>query len=94
MFHILDQSERQQATKLLEEAATNDFPKYIALLSEILRHGTYIPDAQRAAGLQFKNLLTSKDSAKSRVRKCCWFLLPEDVRNNIKDNVSPQKTHP
>jgi len=83
-----DHNEITQAQGFLEQSASNNFPEYIRSLSELLAHAEYSPVARMAAGLQLKNLLTSKDANVKTQYKVRWLSLTEEIKNYVKKNVS------
>jgi len=82
-----DQCELQAAQKFLEEAATQNFPEFLAALSVLLANVDEIPLVRQAAGIQLKNCLVVKDSSVKQAYHERWFALDETVRNSVKANV-------
>ena len=61
--------------------------EYIKTLSEVLAHGANTPVVRMAAGLQFKNCLTSKDVDKKLEYQQRWLTIPLEIRAYVKKNV-------
>lgn len=76
------------AKTFLEQAAANNLPEFLKLLSEVLVHVGNSTVARTAAGLQLKNHLTSKDVTLGEQYRRRWLQFPEDCREYIKKNVS------
>ena len=93
LTHILektvsaDKNEREAAELYLEEAAQNNLPVFVKTLSEILHHGGNSQVARMAAGLHFKNTLTSKAQETKDVYQKRWLAFPEEIRTYVKNNV-------
>jgi importin subunit beta-1 len=82
-----DQNELQAAQKFLEEAATQQFPQFLAQLSVLQADTNESPVVRQAAGIQLKNCLVAKDSSVKQAYHDRWFALEEGIRNNVKQNV-------
>jgi len=82
-----DQNELQAAQKYLEEAATQNFPQFLAALSILLADSNEAPLVRQAAGIQLKNCLVAKDSSVKQAYHERWFALEEGIRNSVKTNV-------
>jgi len=82
-----DQNELQAAQKFLEEAATQQFPQFLAQLSVLLADTNESPVVRQASGIQLKNCLVAKDSSVKQAYHDRWFALEEGIRNNVKGNV-------
>ena len=55
-----DQNELLAAQKFLEEAATQQFPQFLAQLSVLVADTNESPVVRQAAGIQLKNCLVAK----------------------------------
>jgi len=82
-----DQNELQAALKYLEDAASQNFPQFVACLSSLLADANESTVARQAAGIQLKNCLVAKTSAVKQVYQERWFALEEQIRNNVKSQV-------
>ncbi|XP_065342738.1 importin subunit beta-1 isoform X3 [Cloeon dipterum] len=82
-----DKNELEAAQTYLEQAALTNFPEFCKGLSEILGHGGNSAVVRMAAGLQFKNSLTSKDPNIAIQYQHRWLALPEQTRAYIKQNI-------
>jgi importin subunit beta-1 len=75
------------AQNYLEQAAATNLPEFLKALSDVLAHAGNSDVARRAAGLQLKNYLTSKDAVVKQEYQQRWLTFPEDTRDYIKKNV-------
>ncbi|XP_026288912.1 importin subunit beta-1 isoform X2 [Frankliniella occidentalis] len=82
-----DKNEREAAEAFLEEAARTNLPEFVKTLSEILHHGGNSQVARMAAGLHFKNTLTSKVQDLKEQHQKRWLAFPEEIRTYVKNNV-------
>jgi len=82
-----DKNELETALKYLEQAAQNNLPEYVKLLSEVLHHGGNSAVARMAAGIQLKNTLASNDAKVKVQYQQRWLAFPPEARDYIKANV-------
>ncbi|XP_047138096.1 importin subunit beta-1 isoform X1 [Hydra vulgaris] len=82
-----DQNELQQASRVLEEAATQNFPHFLVALSELVANVNENPIIRQAAGIQLKNCLVAKDTSLRQVYQQRWFALEENIRLTVKNKV-------
>ncbi|CAF3394129.1 unnamed protein product [Rotaria sp. Silwood1] len=90
LIHILErtvtgsQADLENARNFLARAAEQNLPQLLIQLSDILNTATNNPTARTQAALQLKNALYSRDDIKACQER--WLLIPEDVRNHVKNN--------
>ncbi|CAF1054146.1 unnamed protein product [Rotaria magnacalcarata] len=78
------QADLENARNFLAKAAEQNLPELLKQLSDILNTATNNPTARTQAALQLKNALYSRDDIKAFQDR--WLLIPEDVRNHVKNN--------
>ncbi|KZV72414.1 karyopherin Kap95 [Peniophora sp. CONT] len=82
-----DQNTREQATRELENAAANNYPAYMHMLSaELVDEGKSV-FVRNAAGLALKNALSARDSARQAEYFQRWLQLDVDSRNKVKQDM-------
>ncbi|XP_038048921.1 importin subunit beta-1-like [Patiria miniata] len=79
-----DTHELELAQKFLEQAAQENFNKYLALLAQILANASYDAVPRMAAGLQLKNALTSKSPEVRALYQQRWLALDNKLKTEIK----------
>lgn len=82
-----DKNELDCAQNYLEQAASQNLPELLKLLSDVLKHGGNSPVARMQGAIQLKNFLYSKDPATKLVYQQRWLQFPEETRFYVKRNV-------
>ncbi|ODV61710.1 karyopherin beta [Ascoidea rubescens DSM 1968] len=78
--------ERFQAEQQLENAAKENFPLYLSLLSEALNNESKKTEVRMLASLALKNQLISKDPKQHKIYSERWINLDNNFKNQIKAN--------
>lgn len=76
---------RNAATTQLQEAARDHLVPYLSSLSDVLASTTQPAHIRNAAGLQIKNILTARESARSEEYAARWRAIPPEDRQKAKD---------
>ncbi|KAL7080574.1 hypothetical protein ACQ4LE_000437 [Meloidogyne hapla] len=82
-----DSKDQQYALTLLQQAMTGNFSEYVKQLATILANTDSPPFIRHAAGLQLKNVLSSREQSSFDKNKTRWLSIPLDVRQYIKECV-------
>ncbi|KAG7188845.1 hypothetical protein KM043_008451 [Ampulex compressa] len=82
-----DKNELEPAQNFLEQAAQTNFHEFMERLSGVLVTAAASPVARMAAGLHFKNQLTSKDPTLKFQYQQRWLAIPAETREFIKKNI-------
>ncbi|KAG1714873.1 Importin subunit beta-1 [Nymphon striatum] len=82
-----DKNELEAAQRYLEQAALHNIEEFIKSLSDVLFAAGNSSVVRKAAGLQIKNMLTSKDQGVAFQYQQRWMSFVIDVRNYVKKNV-------
>ncbi|KAJ1031485.1 hypothetical protein NDA13_001878 [Ustilago tritici] len=82
-----DQAIRTDAEQKLEAAARDSYPVYMSTLAAELANESSPSHIRTAAGIAVKNALTARDPTRVEEYTARWTLLPQDSRNDIKQNV-------
>ncbi|KAJ1736007.1 karyopherin Kap95 [Coemansia biformis] len=78
---------REQATRALEGAESENFPHYVlSLVQELASEGGQAP-VRSAAGIALKNALTARDEARQEQHSQRWLQVDEGVRSQVKQGV-------
>ncbi|KAL3122426.1 hypothetical protein niasHT_001461 [Heterodera trifolii] len=77
-------ADQQLALTALNEAARINFPEFIQQLAVVLSNTSNTPIVRKAAGLQIKNALVSREQAVSDQKRTRWLSIPAEVRNPSK----------
>nr|CAD2138907.1 unnamed protein product [Meloidogyne enterolobii] len=82
-----DSKDQQYALTLLQQAMTGNFPEYVKQLATILANVDSSHYIRRAAGLQLKNVLASREQSFFDKNKLRWLSVPLEVRQYVKECV-------
>ncbi|CAK5090849.1 unnamed protein product [Meloidogyne enterolobii] len=82
-----DSKDQQYALTLLQQAMTGNFPEYVKQLATILANVDSPHYIRRAAGLQLKNVLASREQSFFDKNKLRWLSVPLEVRQYVKECV-------
>lgn len=82
-----DKNELDQAEKYLEQAVVTNLPQFLVALANELGDEKKSQVCRMAAGLQVKNLLTSKDNNVKLLYQQRWLALDDAVRSAVKSKV-------
>eukprot|EP00124_Ichthyophonus_hoferi_P005658 Ihof_evm1s885 gene=Ihof_evmTU1s885 len=82
-----DPTVRAQATQYLENAAHTNLPMFLDALSQELANEEYPEAGRRAAGLQIKNQLESKDNDQMVLMQERWIQIDPRARGEIKSKL-------
>lgn len=81
-----DPNIRVPAEKMLEQAKNDNFPQYIALLSQELRDESKPSMSRHLAGIQIKNALTGKSREYIDIARQRWVTLAPEVKSAVRMN--------
>ncbi|XP_076167592.1 importin subunit beta Fs(2)Ket isoform X2 [Ptiloglossa arizonensis] len=82
-----DKNELEAAQNFLEQAAQTNLHEFMQRLSCVLGTTAASSVARMAAGLQFKNQLTSKNVQLKYQYQQRWLAIPAEIREYIKKNI-------
>ncbi|RGB30737.1 armadillo-type protein [Rhizophagus diaphanus] len=82
-----DQKTREDAQRQLEQAETNNYPMYAAMLCQELANEQSQQFIRSAAGIALKNTLTSSEASRRNEMVQRWLLVDEATRQQIKQTV-------
>ncbi|KAF5376143.1 hypothetical protein D9615_007702 [Tricholomella constricta] len=82
-----DANTRQDATQKLENAARDNYPEYMLMLSSVLLEENNPIHVRNAAGLALKNALSARDSARQTDYSNRWLALNNDTKTKIKQDA-------
>ncbi|KAG6888559.1 hypothetical protein C0992_008188 [Termitomyces sp. T32_za158] len=82
-----DAATRRDATASLENAASENYPQYMLMLSAVLAGDDGPLHVRNAAGLALKNALSARDAARQQEYASRWLALPADTRATIKQDA-------
>ncbi|KAL3119068.1 hypothetical protein niasHT_003851 [Heterodera trifolii] len=74
-------ADQHLALTALNDASQINFPEFIHQLAVVLSDASNSPIVRRAAGLQIKNALVSREQALSDQKRNRWLSIPAEVRN-------------
>ncbi|KAF5352963.1 hypothetical protein D9758_007879 [Tetrapyrgos nigripes] len=82
-----DGNTRQLATEKLENAARENYPEYMLMLSSVLVDESSPLHVRNAAGLALKNALSAREAARQLDYSNRWLNLNADAKNKIKQDT-------
>ncbi|GLB44148.1 putative importin-beta N-terminal domain [Lyophyllum shimeji] len=82
-----DAATRQAATEKLENAARDNYPEYMLMLSSVLLDENNLLHVRNAAGLALKNALSARESARQIEYSNRWLGLANETKAKIKQDA-------
>ncbi|KAG5653924.1 hypothetical protein H0H81_009281 [Sphagnurus paluster] len=82
-----DANTRQDATEKLENAARDNYPEYMLMLSSVLLEESNAIHVRNAAGLALKNALSARESTRQTEYSNRWLALSNDTKAKIKQDA-------
>ncbi|KAJ2497903.1 karyopherin Kap95 [Coemansia sp. RSA 1972] len=82
-----DANVRDQATRALESAESENFAHYVLSLTRELASESAQPSVRSAAGIALKNALTAKDETRQEQHSQRWLQVDEGTRSQVKQGV-------
>src|SRR4051812_13531365 len=82
-----DQDARNKATAMLDDAQQKNLPIYLITLVTELANETKPALSRQMAGILLKNVFRSKDIALKQTLATQWTQQPEDVKQQIRNQV-------
>ncbi|KZO97585.1 ARM repeat-containing protein [Calocera viscosa TUFC12733] len=81
-----DAATREDATARLDQAATENFPAYMAMLSAEVANESRDQFIRNAAGLAIKNALSVRDPKRQNEMSQRWLAVDANTRQQVKNN--------
>ncbi|KAJ1965733.1 karyopherin Kap95 [Dipsacomyces acuminosporus] len=82
-----DANIREQATRALEGAESENFPQYLLSLTQELANESGQTPVRSAAGIALKNALVAKDASRQEQYAQRWLQVDENTRSQIKQGT-------